>query len=172
MGKLQPPALFLTGHFCRSVTKSCPALCNPVNCTTPGFPVLHYLPRVCLNLCPLSQWHHPTISSSVALFSSCPQSFPASESFQIRWPKYWSLSFNITPSKEYSGLISFKIDWFDLLAFQGTLKSLLQHHSSKTSILWHSAFFMAQFSDPYMTTGKAIALFIQNLCWQSDVSAY
>ena len=76
----------------------------------------------------------------------------------IRWPKYWSSSFSISPSNEYSGLISFRIDWFDLLAVQGTLKSLLQHYSSKASILWHSAFFMVQLSHPYMTTGKTIAL--------------
>ena len=76
----------------------------------------------------------------------------------IRWPKYWSFSFNISPSNEYSGLISFKIDWLNLLAVQGTLKSLLQHHSSKTSTLWHSAFFIVQLSHPYMTAGKTIAL--------------
>ena len=76
----------------------------------------------------------------------------------IRWPKYWSFSFSISPSNGYSGLISFRIDWFDLLALQGTLKSLLQHHSSKASILWHSAFFMVQLSYPYMTSGKTIAL--------------
>ena len=76
----------------------------------------------------------------------------------IRWPKYWSFSFSNSPSNEYSGLISFRIDWFDLLAVQGTLKSLLQHHSSKASILWHSAFFIVQLSHPYMTTGKTIAL--------------
>ena len=76
----------------------------------------------------------------------------------IRWPKYWSFSFSISPSNEYSGLISFRIDWFDLLAVPGTLKSLLQHHNSKASTLWHSAFFMVQLSHPYMTTGKTIAL--------------
>ena len=78
--------------------------------------------------------------------------------FCIRWPKYWSLSFSISPSSDYSGLISFRIDWFDLLTIQGTLKSLLQHHSSKASILWHSAFFMVQLSHLYMTTGNTIAL--------------
>ena len=76
----------------------------------------------------------------------------------IKWPKYWSFSFNISPSNEYSGLISFRMDWLDLLAVQGTLKSLLQHHSSKVSILWHSAFFIVQISYSYMTTGKTIAL--------------
>ena len=77
---------------------------------------------------------------------------------RIRWPKYWSFSFSISPSNEYSGLISFKMDWLDLLTVQGTLKSLLQHHSSKASILWRSAFFIVQLSHPYMTTGKTIAL--------------
>ena len=115
------------------------------------------------NSCPLSWWCHPTISSSVVPFSSCPQSLPASGSFPmcqlcIRWPKYWSFSFSISSSNGYSGLISFRIDWLDLLAVQGTLKSLLQYHSSKASTLYHSAFFMVQLSHPYMTTGKIIAL--------------
>ena len=97
---------------------------------------------------PSSQWCHPAISSSVVPFS-CLQAFPASESFpmsvlHIRWPKYWSFSFSISPSNEYSGLISFRINWLDLLAVQGTLKTLLQHHSSKASILCHSAFFIVQ----------------------------
>ena len=104
-------------------------------------------------------------SSHLILSSPSPASvFPrirvfSSESLlHIRWPKYWSFSFSISPSNEYSGLISFKIYWFDLLAFQGTPKSLLQYHSSKASILWRSAFFMVQLSHPYMTTGKTIAL--------------
>ena len=84
--------------------------------------------------------------------------FPNESVLHIRWPKYWSFSFSISSSNEYPGLIAFKIDWLDLLAVQGTLKSLLQHHSSKASILWHSAFFMVQLSHPYMTTGKTIAL--------------
>ena len=105
---------------------------------------------VCSNSCPLSQRCYPTISSSVVPFSSCLLIFPtirvfSSESaLHIRWPKYWSFSFSISPSNEYSGLISFRNDWFDLLAVQGTLKSLLQHHSFKASILQHSAFFMLQ----------------------------
>ena len=118
-------------------------------------------PRVYPNSCPLSQWCHPTISSSVVPFSSCLQSFPASGSFpmsRIRWPKYWSFSFNISPSNEHSGLIFFRMDSFDLLAVQGPLKSLLQHYSSKASILQCSAFFIVQLSHPYMTTGKTIAL--------------
>ena len=119
--------------------------------------------RVYSNSCPLSRWCHPTISPSVVPFSSHLQSFPASGSFQmsvlcIRWPKYWNFSFNISPSNKYSGLIAIRMDWLDLLAVQGTLKSLLQHHSSKASILRHSAFFTVQLSHPYMTTGKTIAL--------------
>ena len=119
-------------------------------------------PRVYPNSCPLSQWYHPNISPSVIPFSSHLQSFPASvfskESFLcVRWPKYWSFSFSISPSNKYSGLISFRMDWLDLLVVQGTLKSLLQYHSSKASILQHSVFFMVQLSHPYMTTGKTIA---------------
>ena len=91
-------------------------------------------------------------------FLLLPQSLPASGSFHMRWPKYWSFSFSISPSNEHPGLISFRIDWLDLTAVQGTLKSLLQHHSSKASILQCSAFFTVQFSHPYMTTGKTIAL--------------
>ena len=86
--------------------------------------------------------------------------FPNESVLLIRWPKYWSYSFSITPSNEYSGLISFRIDWFDLPEVQGTLKSLLQHHSPKASILQHSAFFIVQLSHPYMTTGKTIALIV------------
>ena len=92
----------------------------------------------------------PSIFPSISVFSN-------ESVLCIRWPKYWSFSFSISPSNEYSGLISFRIDWYDLLAAQGTL-SLLQHHSSKASILWHSVFFMVQLSHPYMTTGKTIAL--------------
>ena len=106
-------------------------------------------------------WCHPIISSSSLLLPSVFPSiriFSNESVFHIRWPKYWSFSFSISPSNEYSGLISSKIDWFDLLAVQGTLKSLLQHHSSKASILRHSALFMVQLSHPYMTTGKTIAL--------------
>ena len=93
----------------------------------------------------------PSIFPSIRVFSN-------ESVLHIRWPKYWSFSFSISPSNEYSGLISFRIDWFDLLAFQGTLKNLLQYHSSKASIIWHSAFFIVQLSHPYMTTGKIIAL--------------
>ena len=112
---------------------------------------------------PLSPWCHPAISSSVVPFSSCPQSLPASvfsneSTLYMRSPKYWSFSLSIIPSKEIPGLISFRMDWLDCLAVQGTLKSLLQHHSSNASILWCSAFFTVQHSHPYMTIGKTIAL--------------
>ena len=112
------------------------------------------------NLCPLSQWCHQTISSSVAPFSSCPhpsQHQGLFSTLRMRWPKYWSFSFSISPSNEHPGLISFRMDWLYLLVVQGTLKSLLQHHSSKASIFWHSAFFTLQLSHPYMTTGKTRA---------------
>ena len=115
------------------------------------------------NSCPLSQWCHPAISPSHSLlllpivFSSI-RVFSNESVLWIRWPKYWSFTFSISPSNEYSGLISFRMDWLDLLAVQGALKSLLQHHSSKASILWRSAFFIVQLSHPYMTTGKTIAL--------------
>ena len=116
-------------------------------------------PRACSNSCPLSQWCHPTISSSVVSFSSCLRFSLVSGSFLMkRYPKYQSFSFSISPSHDYSGLISFRIDWLDHLVVQGILRSLLQHHSSKASILRHSAFFTVQLSYPYMITGKTIAL--------------
>ena len=117
-------------------------------------------PEVYSNSCPSSQWCHPAISSSVGPFSSCPQSFQASGSFSVSQffasggPSIKSFSSSISLSSEYSGLISSRIDWLDLLEVRGTLKSLLQHHSSKASILQCSAFFIVQLSHPYMTTGK------------------
>ena len=102
---------------------------------------------------------HPLFSPSLPTFNFPSIRVFSNESvFCIRWPKYWSFGFNISPSNEYSGLISFRIDWFDLLAVQGTLKSFLQHHSSKASVLWRSALFIVQLSHPYMTTGKTIVL--------------
>ena len=141
----------------------CLTLCNPMDS------VLQPSPRVCSNSCPLCQWCHPTISSLPVLFSFCLQSFRASfprvfsseSALCIRWTKYGSFSFSISPSNEHSGLISFRTDWFDLLAVQETIKSLLQHHNLKASILQHSAFFMVQLSHLYMTTGKTIALTTQ-----------
>ena len=119
-------------------------------------------PRAYSNSCPSSQWCHPTMSSSVVPFSSHLQSFLASGSFPVSQffasDGHWSFSFNISPSKEYSRLIYFRMDWLDHLAVQGTLKSLFQHHSSKASIFWHSSFFIVQFSHAYMTTGKTIAM--------------
>ena len=121
-------------------------------------------PRACSDSCPLSQWCQPTISSTVIPFSSHLQSVPASGTFLMSqfFPSggHWSFSFSISPSNEHPGLI-FRMDWLDLLAVQGTFKSLLQNHSSTASILWHSAFFMVQLSHPYITTGKTIALTIR-----------
>ena len=148
-----------------SVQFSCVWLCSHMDCNTPGFPVHHQFLE-------LTQTHvhrvgdaiqpsHPLSSPSPAFnLSQCQGLFQWKRPrvLRIRWPEYWSFSFSINPSNEYSGLISFRLDWFDLLAVQGTLKSLLQHHSSKASILRHSAFFMVQFSHPYMTTRKTIAL--------------
>ena len=146
-----------------SVTQLFPTLWDPMDCSTPGFPVHHQLlelaqtmstesvmPSNHLILCPLLLLL-PSIFPSIRVFSS-------ESVFHIRWPKYWSFSFSISHSNECSGLNSFRIDWLDLPAVQGTLKSLLQHHSSKASILWCSAFFTVQFSHPYTTTGKTIAL--------------
>ena len=138
-------------------------------------PCLSLTPGAYSNSCSSSQWCHPTISSSMIPFSS--SIFPNIRVFcnesvlRIKWPKYWSFSFSISPSNEYSGLISFRMDWLDLLAVQGTLESLLQHHSSKASILRHSAFFIVQLSHPYTTTGKTIALTRQTYVG-SNVSAF
>ena len=133
-----------------------------------GLPCPSPSPGACSNSCPLSRWCNPTISSCVVPFSSCPQSFPASGSFLISWLFISdgqsigaSAEASVLPVNEYSGLISFRIDWFDLLSVQGTLKSLLQHHSWKASNHWCSVLFTVQFSQPYMTTGKTITLTIQ-----------
>ena len=145
---------------CCLVTQSCPTLCTDSG--TPGFPVLHHLPELLklksiesvmpdnhLILChPLHLL--PSIFPSIRVFSE--------SALHIRWSKYWSFSISVSPSNEYSGLISFRMYWIDLLALQGTLKSLLQHCNSKASILWRSAFFIVQLSHPCMTTGKTIAL--------------
>ena len=107
----------------------------------------------------------PSIFPSIRVFSN-------ESALRIRWPKCWSFSFNISPSNEYSGLISFRMDWFDLLAVQGTLKRLLQHHSSKASVLQCSAFFMVQLSYLHMTYWKNYSFDYMGLCWQSDISAF
>ena len=146
-----------------SVAQSCPTLCDPMNCSTPGLPVHHQLPEFTqtqsiesvmpsshLILCrPLLLL--PSIFPSIRVFSN-------ESALCNRWPEYWNFSFNISPSNEHPGLISFRMDWLDLLAVQGTFKSLLQHHSSKSSILQRSALFIVQLSHPYMTTGKTIVL--------------
>ena len=145
------------------VAQSCLTLCDPMDCSTSGLPVHHYSQSLLklmstvlvmlsnnLILChPLLLL--PSIFPSIRVFSN-------ESVLHIRWPKYWSFTFSINPSSEYSGLISFRMDWLDLLAVQGTPKSLLQHHSSKASILQCSAFFTVQFFHPYMTIGKTIAL--------------
>ena len=130
-----------------------------MDCSMPGLPVLHCLPELAQSHV---HWVGDAIQPSYPLLP--PSVFPSIRVFSnelalcIRWPKYWNFSFSISPSNEYSGLTSFRIDWFDLLAVQGTLKSLLQHHSVKASVLRHSVFFMVQLSHPYVTTGKTIAL--------------
>ena len=134
-----------------SVAQSCPTLCDPMSCSTPGLPVHHHSrsspkPMYIESVMPSN---HLILSHPLLLL---PSIFPSIRiclkevALCIRWPKYWNFSFSISPSNEYSGLIYFKIDWFDLLAVQGTLKSLLQHHSSKASVLWCSAFFVVQCS--------------------------
>ena len=148
-----------------SVAQSCPTLCDPMNHSTPGLPVHHHLPEFTLThvhwvgdaiqpsmrmlCCPLLLL--PPIPPSIRVFSN-------TSTLRMRWPKYWSFSLSISPSNEHPGLISFRMYWLDLLAVQGTHKSLLQHHSSKASILQHSAFFTVQLSHAYMTIGKTIAL--------------
>ena len=133
-----------------------------MECSTPGFPVHHQLPELAQTHVhrvgdtiqpshPLSCLSPPALKAIIGVFSN-------ESAVCIRWPKYWSFSFNISPSNEHSGLISFRMDWLDLLAVQGSLKSLLQHHSSKVSSLPCSAFFIVQLSHPYMTTGKTKAL--------------
>ena len=145
-----------------------------MDCSTPGFPIINsqsllklmsiesVMPsNYLIFCCPLLL---PSIFPSIRVFSS-------ESVLQIRWPKYWSVSFSIIPSGKYSGLISFKIDLFHLLTVQGTLKSIPQNCNSKASIIWHSAFFMVQFSHSYMTTGKN-SFDYTYLCWQNDVSAF
>ena len=146
-----------------SVAQSFLTLCDPMDCSTPALPVHHQLPEFTqTHVCWVGdaiQPSHPLSSPSPPGFSLCQiRVFSDESALRMRWPKYWSFSFNISPSNEHSGLISFRMDWLDLLAVQGTLKNLLQHHSSKASILQHSAFFIGQLSHPYMTTGKTIAL--------------
>ena len=148
-----------------------------MDCSTAGFPVL-------LRLLELAQTHAPRVGDAIqpshplspllllpSIFPSI-RVFPSESALHIRWPKYWRFSFSISPSNEYSGLISFKIDWFDLLAVQATLRSLLQHHTSKASVLQPPAFFMLQLSHLYMTTGKTIALTIWTFVCKCNISAF
>ena len=148
----------------RSVAQSCPTLCDPMNRSTPSLPVYHQLPEFTQTHVhrvsdaiqpshPLSSPSRPAPNPSQSL-----RVFSNESTLRMKWPKYWSFSFSTIPSKEIPGLISFRMNWLDLLAVQGTLESLLQHHSSKASILWCSAFFTVQLSHLYMTTGKTIAL--------------
>ena len=144
-----------------SVAQFGPTLCDPVDCSMPGFPVHHQLPELIQShVHRVIDGHELNVMPSNHLILCCPllllpsilpsiRVFSNESVLRIRWPKYWSLSFSISPSNEYSGLISFRMDWLDLLAVQGTLKSVLLHHSSKASILQHSAFFIVQLSHPY-----------------------
>ena len=146
-----------------SVAQSCPTLCDPVNHSMPGLPVHHQLPEFTQTHVhrvgdAIQPSHHPSSPSPPAPIPPSIRVFSNESTLRMRWPKYWSFSFSISPSKEHPGLICFRMEWLDLLAVQGTLKSLLQHHSSKASILMSSAFFIVQLSHPYMTTGKTIAL--------------
>ena len=155
-------AVFVILQF-SSVTQSCPTLCDPMNCSMPGLPVHHQLPE-------FTQTHvHRVGDASKHLILCCPllllppippniRVFSNESALPIKWPKYWSFSFSISPSNEHPGLISFRMDCLDLFAVQGTRKSLLQHHSSKASIFRRSAFFTVQLSHTYMTTGKTIVL--------------
>ena len=146
-----------------SITQSCLTLCDPMNRSMPGLPIHHQLPESTqtMSIVSVMPSNYLTLCRPLLLL---PSIFPSIRVFfnesalRIRWPKYWSFSFNISPSSEHPGLISFRMDWLDLLVVQGTLKSLLQHHSSKASILQHSAFFIVQLSHPYMTTGETIVL--------------
>ena len=153
--------LFSSVQF-SSVAQSCPTLCDPMNRSMPGLPVHHQLPEFTQtpieSVMPSS---HLILCRPLLLLPPIPPNirvFPNESTLCMRWPKYWSFSFSISPSNEHPGLVSFRMDWLDLLAVQGTLKSLLQHHSSKASILRRSAFFTVQISHPYVTTGKTIVL--------------
>ena len=149
-----------------TIAQSCPTLCEPMNRDTPGLPVHHQLKLMSIESVMTSS--HLILCRPLLLLPPIPPSigvFSNESTLHIRWPKYWSFSFSISPSNEHPGLISFRMDWLDLLAVQGTLKSLLQNHSSKTSILLCSAFFIVQLSYPYITTEKTTALtMLTKLC--------
>ena len=143
-----------------SVAQLCPTLCNSMNCIMPGLPVHHQLPEFTqTHIQSVMPSSHLILCRPLLLLPPIPPSirvFPNESTLRMRRPKYWSFSFSIIPSKEIPRQISFRMDWLDLLAVQGTLKSLLQHHSSNTSVLQLSAFFTVRLSHPYMTTGKTI----------------
>ena len=152
-----------SNYFQLSKSLSRVRLCDPMDCSTSDFPAHHQLLEFTQTHV---HWVSDAIQPSHLLLSPSPPAlnlssikvFSNKSALRLRWPKYWSFSFNISPSNEHPGLVSFRMDWLDLLAVQGTLKSLLQHHSSKASILWCSAFFIVQLSHPYMTTGQIRAL--------------
>ena len=158
MGQIIIINRFIT-NCCCSVAQSCPILCDPMDCTMPGFPVLHHLPELAQTYvhCSVMPSNHlvlfcpllllPSIFLSIRVFSN-------ELALCIRWPKYWSFNFIISTSNEYSGLLSFRIDWLDHLAVQETLKSLLQHYNSKASVLRHLPFLMAQLLYPYIQLEK------------------
>ena len=166
------PQLHFPASQFSSIAQSCPTLCDPMNCSMPGLPIPNSQSSLKLmsveSVMPSS---HLILCRPLLLLPSLPPSikvFSNESTLRMRWPKYWSFSFSISPFNEHPGLISFRMDWLDLLAVQGTLKSLLQHRSSKASILWHSAFFTVQLSHSYMMTGKTTV----ELCQQSNVSAF
>ena len=148
--RILEPALWILDKSLQfsSVAQSCLTLCDPMNCSTPGLPVHHQLPEFTHSyahrVSDAIQPSHPLSSPSPAPVPPSIRVFSTESTLRMRWPKYWSFSFSISSAKEHPGLISFRMDWLDLLAVQGTLKSLLQHHSSKASILRHSAFFTIQ----------------------------
>ena len=175
---LSLPVLYCYFYFCLAfslVAQLCLTLCETMDCSTPGFLVHHQLQELTQTHV---HWVRDAIQPSHSLLSPSPLAFNLSQHqgfffnesvLCIRWPKYWSFSFSISPSNECLELISFRIDWVDLLAVQVTLKSVLQYHSSKASILWCSVFFMVQLSHPYMTTGKNHSFDYMDLCWQSNI---
>ena len=143
-----------------SVTQSCPTLCDPMNCNSLSITNSQGLPKL-MSIESMMQSRHRILCCPLLLLPPIPPSiriFSNESTLWMRWPKYWSFSFSVSPSSEHPGLICFRMDWLDLLAVQATLKSLLQHHSSEASILQRAAFFTIQLSHPYMTTGKTIAL--------------
>ena len=159
-----------SGCCCCWVVQSCPTLCQPMDCSTSSFPVLHHVWKLLklMSIKSVMPSNHLILCHLLLLLTSVFPSirvFSNESALPIRWPKYWSFSFSISPSSEYSGLISFRVDCFDLLAFQGTLKSLLQQYNSKASVLWCSAFFTVLLSHPYYW--KSYSFDYTDLCCNS-----